>query len=77
MNYKEFFIKAYRLICDKKPVEEFNEIETLGYLYRNYPNAVKETLSELYYKSIIGEVIYVKVMKLIEIGDIDDNQQFY
>lgn len=73
MSYNEFFIKAYKLVCDTKPLGEFNEIEVLGYLYENYPNAIYECLNELYHKDIIGEIIYVKVTKLIEIGEINDN----
>lgn len=69
INFKDYCIERFKLIEDNLVPSKMDEIQLYGMVCARYHNAIKETLKLLYIKMEIGEILYLKVLKLCEIGD--------
>lgn len=69
INFKDYCIERFKLIEDNLVPSKMDEIQLYGMVCVRYPNAIKETLKLLYIKMEIGEILYLRVLKLCEIGD--------
>lgn len=68
-NFKDYCIERFKLIEDNLVPSKMDEIQLYGMICARYPNAIKETLKLLLIKMEIGEILYLKVLRLCEIGD--------
>lgn len=73
INFKDYCIERFKLIEDNLVPSKMDEIQLYGMVCTRYPNAVKETLKLLRIKMEIGEILYLKVLRLCEIGDYTNN----